>query len=81
MTVVFCTSFSLLDEVVTYLAFLYLLFSWYWVIQVVSNVVHVTIAGAVASWYFQADADPDSATKNALKRYASLLLMAYVLFV
>jgi hypothetical protein len=35
---------------------------------VVKNTVHVTVAGAVASWYFKADASPAEATKNALKR-------------
>lgn len=67
-TVIVSASFSLINEYITVVVSLYLLFSWYWTLQVIKNVVHVTIAGAVASWYFQSDAAPDDATKNALRR-------------
>lgn len=30
----------------------FLVFSYYWTSQVISNVVHVTISGLVGSWYF-----------------------------
>ena len=34
----------------------------------IKNTVHVTVAGAVASWYFKADDTPAQATVHALKR-------------
>jgi hypothetical protein len=46
-----------------------LLLSFYWTAHVVKNVVHVTVAGTVGSWYFlaptQLEAEP---TRRALKR-------------
>lgn len=47
-------------------AYLYLLFSLYFTTQVISNVAHVTIAGTVATWYFQMQAS--SPTLGAAKR-------------
>lgn len=38
--------------VLAYVLSIYLLFSFYWVSQVIKNVVHVTAAGVFASWYF-----------------------------
>eukprot|EP00741_Cyanophora_paradoxa_P010617 tig00020537_g10261.t1 len=53
-------------------AFLYLL-SLYWTSQVFSNVVHVTVAGTVASWYFHVGAAgegdrPRAAAWGSLRR-------------
>jgi len=50
---------------------LFLLLSFYWTVQVVKNVVHVTTAGMVASWYFFAGSPqgmPSNPTMGALKR-------------
>eukprot|EP01094_Clydonella_sp_ATCC50884_P020501 TRINITY_DN426_c0_g1_i6.p2 TRINITY_DN426_c0_g1~~TRINITY_DN426_c0_g1_i6.p2 ORF type:complete len:306 (+),score=131.91 TRINITY_DN426_c0_g1_i6:1186-2103(+) len=68
LAVVLSASYSYVDDYLMGAVLIYLIFSWYWTMQVVRNVVHVTIAGAVASWYFQADASPTDATKNALRR-------------
>ncbi|PRP77509.1 hypothetical protein PROFUN_14268, partial [Planoprotostelium fungivorum] len=35
-----------------YVLYVFLLLSFYWVAQVIKNVVHVTTSGTVASWYF-----------------------------
>eukprot|EP01132_Coremiostelium_polycephalum_P001430 gene1430-1804_t len=37
---------------VYYFLMIYLVFSFYWVINVIKNVVHVTVSGLVATWYF-----------------------------
>ncbi|KAJ3375376.1 putative choline transporter, neither null mutation nor overexpression affects choline transport [Allomyces arbusculus] len=49
----------------------YLVFSAYWTVQVCSNVVHVTVAGVFATYYFQSSPDqpaPRSPTWRSLKR-------------
>lgn len=43
-----------------------LLLSFYWTAQVIANIVHVTVAGVAASWYF--NGNPASPTKGAFKR-------------
>ncbi|KAJ1500972.1 putative choline transporter, neither null mutation nor overexpression affects choline transport, partial [Coelomomyces lativittatus] len=48
--------------------FAYLLFSFYWTLQVLKNVAHVTVAGAFASYYFSNPAMDRFPTLNALKR-------------
>ena len=45
----------------------YLLLSFYWVVQVIKNVVHVTVAGTVATWYFYEDI-PHNPTLKSFKR-------------
>jgi hypothetical protein len=40
------------SSVPAYLLGIYLIFSLYWVSQVIKNVVHVTVSGTVATWYF-----------------------------
>jgi hypothetical protein len=39
---------------------LFLLFSFYWTTQIISNVVHVTVSGLVATFYFFASPDSNS---------------------
>ena len=36
---------------------IYFLFSFYWTIEVIRNVLHVTCAGRLASWYFNVQVD------------------------
>jgi len=50
--------------------YFYLLFSLYWTSEVIKNVVHVTVSGVLATWYFQANAYsmPQSPTLYSLKR-------------
>jgi hypothetical protein len=50
------------------MAWFFLLLSFYWTLQVIKNVTHVTTAGVVASWYFFAPQMPSSPTWGALKR-------------
>ncbi|GBG67410.1 hypothetical protein CBR_g546 [Chara braunii] len=45
-----------------------LLVSLYWTLEVVRNVVHVTVAGAMATFYFQEHNMPPNPTRNALGR-------------
>jgi len=60
------------------------LVSFYWTSQVISTVVHVTVAGVVASWYFlYPHAMPPSPTTGALKRatwnsFGSICLGSFV---
>lgn len=42
------------------------LISFYWTLEVIKNVVHVTVAGVCATWYNTAE--PQSPTKQSLKR-------------
>jgi len=51
------------------IVFFFLLLSFYWTSQVIKNVVHVTVAGTHASWYFlRATGMPHNPTVGALKR-------------
>jgi len=47
-------------------AYLAMLISLYWGLQVVKNISHVTVAGTVATWWFSTDSK--GATGSALKR-------------
>jgi len=49
---------------------IFLLFSLYWTCQVIKNVVHVTVAGTIATWYFLEGAGgvPPNPTLKSLKR-------------
>jgi len=49
-------------------AFIFLLLSFYWVSEVIKNVVHVTASGVVATVYFMGDMMPTNPTLGALKR-------------
>jgi len=47
----------------------FLLLSFYWTSQVIKNVVHVTVSGVFASWYFLYPAAmPENPTQKSLKR-------------
>jgi len=51
--------------------YFFFLVSFYWTAQVISNIVHVTVAGTVASWYFLFPAHmPVNPTVGAFKRAA-----------
>jgi len=48
-----------------------MLFSFYWVSEVIKNVIHVTVSGVIATWYFLSGSKggmPSSPTMGALKR-------------
>jgi len=45
-----------------------LLLSFFWTLQTIKAVVHATVAGTVASWYFLSPHVPPSPTKRALRR-------------
>uniref|UniRef100_A0A6B2L3D2 Choline transporter-like protein n=1 Tax=Arcella intermedia TaxID=1963864 RepID=A0A6B2L3D2_9EUKA len=47
---------------------IFLLFSFYWVSEVIKNVVHVTVSGVVATVYFMGDYVPHNPTLGALQR-------------
>jgi len=51
-----------------YVAFVFLLFSFYWTFEVLKNIVHVTVSGLVATVYFMSNAMPQNPTLGALKR-------------
>eukprot|EP01127_Copromyxa_protea_P022618 TRINITY_DN8216_c0_g1_i1.p1 TRINITY_DN8216_c0_g1~~TRINITY_DN8216_c0_g1_i1.p1 ORF type:complete len:527 (+),score=62.85 TRINITY_DN8216_c0_g1_i1:44-1624(+) len=53
-----------------YIALAFVFFSYYWVYEVILNIVHVTVCGVVGSWYFLngTSAMPESPTKGALIR-------------
>jgi len=46
----------------------FLIFSFYWTTQVIRNVVHVTVSGAVATWYFLSPRMPPNPTLSSFKR-------------
>jgi len=55
-------------------SFIYLLFSFYWVSEVIKNIIHVTVSGVVATWYFLSGSPrgmPANPTVGALKRSLS----------
>jgi len=47
---------------------IYLVFSLYWSIQVLKNIVHVSVCGLFATWFFQQTNMPLNPTKKAFKR-------------
>jgi len=49
-------------------AFVFLIFSFYWTFEVIKNVVHVSVSGTVATWYFMANNMPENPTLGAFKR-------------
>jgi len=52
----------------TSVAAIFLIFSLYWVSEVIKNVVHVTVSGVIATVYFMGDMMPANPTLGALKR-------------
>jgi len=54
-----------------FVCYFYIIFSFYWVSEVIKNVVHVTVSGVVATWYFLSGSPggiPENPTLGALKR-------------
>lgn len=52
-----------------YIMAVFLVFSYYWTSQVLKNIVHVTISGTVATWYFMGDsAMPKNPTAKSFRR-------------
>lgn len=47
---------------------LFTVFSLYWTIQVLKNIVHVSVCGLFATWYFQQNNMPPNPTKKSFKR-------------
>lgn len=43
---------NVFPQSIAYLAIFLLLLSFYWTSQVIKNVVHVTVCGTIATWYF-----------------------------
>jgi len=56
------------DRNLSLIALVYLIFSFYWVSEVIKNIVHVSVSGVIATSYFMADSMPDNPTLGALKR-------------
>lgn len=64
-----CSALALRIESAQYAVWVYLVFSFFWTTQVIKNVVHVTVAGVFATWYFAGEANmPAKPVKGALKR-------------
>jgi len=58
-------------DVIRYFSYIYLLFSFFWVSEVIKNVVHVTVSGVIATWYFLTGTPngiPENPTLGAFKR-------------
>jgi len=53
---------------VAYGIMVYLIFSYYWVSQIIKNVVHTSASGTFATWYFMSTNMPEHPTIGALKR-------------
>eukprot|EP00696_Hemimastix_kukwesjijk_P004982 gnl/Hemi2/16355_TR5446_c0_g1_i1.p1 gnl/Hemi2/16355_TR5446_c0_g1~~gnl/Hemi2/16355_TR5446_c0_g1_i1.p1 ORF type:complete len:514 (-),score=171.44 gnl/Hemi2/16355_TR5446_c0_g1_i1:151-1692(-) len=51
-----------------YAIVVFLLFSMFWVLQVLKNIVHVTVSGVFASWYFLQSREGSAPTCSALRR-------------
>jgi len=50
------------------IASIFLLFSFYWTFEVIKNVVHVSVSGVVATWYFMSNNMPANPTLGSFKR-------------
>jgi len=62
---------GMLSEGNTWFGQVFLVFSLYWTFQVIKNLLHVTISGTVATWFFLGDSGPENPTLNAFKRGAT----------
>jgi hypothetical protein len=51
-----------------YAVSVFLIFSFYWVSQVLQNIVHVSCSGTFATWYFLSNNMPANPTAKALRR-------------
>jgi hypothetical protein len=52
----------------SYIASAFLIFSFYWTFEVIKNVVHVSVSGVVATWYFMSNNMPANPTLGSFKR-------------
>jgi len=61
---------STFNQTAAIIMLVFLVFSYYWVSEVIKNVVHVTVSGVVATWYFLRGSPsmPESPTFGALHR-------------
>eukprot|EP01127_Copromyxa_protea_P013139 TRINITY_DN3497_c0_g1_i1.p1 TRINITY_DN3497_c0_g1~~TRINITY_DN3497_c0_g1_i1.p1 ORF type:complete len:440 (-),score=86.80 TRINITY_DN3497_c0_g1_i1:71-1348(-) len=61
---------STFDQTSAIIMSVFLLFSFYWVMEVIKNVVHVTVSGIVSTWYFLSGTEqmPSSPTFGSVKR-------------
>ena len=50
------------------LLLIFYIFSYYWVTQVIKNVVHVTVSGTFATWYFLQGTMPSNPTVKSFQR-------------
>lgn len=50
------------------LLYIFFFISFYWTTQVISNIIHVTVAGVMATWYFDYPHAPGSPTARSFKR-------------
>eukprot|EP00004_Rigifila_ramosa_P012458 TRINITY_DN2697_c0_g1_i3.p1 TRINITY_DN2697_c0_g1~~TRINITY_DN2697_c0_g1_i3.p1 ORF type:complete len:332 (-),score=95.02 TRINITY_DN2697_c0_g1_i3:53-1048(-) len=53
---------------IPFLAYIFLLLSFYWTAQVIKNVVHVTVSGTVASAYFLGNSAPENPSAKSFHR-------------
>jgi len=51
-----------------YIASTFLIFSFYWTFEVIKNIVHVSVSGVVATWYFMSNNMPANPTLGSFKR-------------
>jgi hypothetical protein len=70
---IFLWSFALIlaqrfERNLSILALVFLIFSFYWVSEVLKNIVHVSVSGVIATSYFLGDMMPENPTLGALKR-------------
>jgi len=56
------------DQTAASCAAIFLIFSFYWTFEVIKNVVHVSVSGVVATWYFMSNNMPANPTLGSFKR-------------
>jgi len=62
---------GMLSENYTWFGQVFLVFSYYWTFQVIRNLLHVTVSGTVATWFFMGDNAPENPTLASFKRAAT----------
>lgn len=50
------------------IASVFLVFSFYWTFEVIKNIVHVSVSGVVATWYFMSNSMPANPTLGSFGR-------------
>jgi len=56
------------SDSITNLLIAFYVLSYYWTTQVIKNVLHVTVSGTFATWYFMSSIMPSNPTIKSLKR-------------